>query len=313
MPSSCTGSQIEPSPAPQGWERRAGSQTLQAAPAASLLSSSSFLEQRLGKHLLDVSKGKTLQTAPNFQAAHISAEKAGLFADCLRLWGSWQAVSEAHCAAERRCPRAGERRRIHHSDASRGDGAKPPPSGARGPWHILLPTAGPQQTPLLPRRQHSCGGLPVQRRFQPPLGSSRNKALIFQRLGGFRRAAGHPDRLICAPSLATLRDVALLREATCCRAPGPCTWVGLQHGREASKSGGASQLAPLPFQEGRSSMTWTPTDCQRQQLSRRVARSVAQMGLAGQEIVIKKCLFPCKTGIFEKHLLKLLEDFFFPT
>lgn len=108
MPSSCTGSQIEPSPAPQGWERRAGSQTLQAAPAASLLSSSSFLEQRLGKHLLDVSKGKTLQTAPNFQAAHISAEKAGLFADCLRLWGSWQAVSEAHCAAERRCPRAGE-------------------------------------------------------------------------------------------------------------------------------------------------------------------------------------------------------------
>lgn len=54
----------------------------------SRLSSPSLPEQWLGKHLLFVSKGKTLQTAVNFQAEHISAEKR----DCVPIAGGSRAL-----------------------------------------------------------------------------------------------------------------------------------------------------------------------------------------------------------------------------
>lgn len=136
-------------------------------------------------------------------------------------------------------PRAGSSRQIHHGNAPQGDRARPP-VGSGGRWHLLCPEPGAQQTPRQRRRQHSCGRRPVQRRFQPPPGRSWNKALIFQRLGGFRSAVGHPDRSTCSSPC-----VALLGEAALCRAPGPHA-----QGERSQMSRGGSQIPCSPPERG---------------------------------------------------------------
>ena len=242
--------------------------------------------------LLLVSSGRKLQTAANFWAVHFSAEKQ----DCLRIARSSQDLGRLRAKPTARQSIDALASRDGSVTAS-GAGARPP--GTRGPWHTPCPTAGPPQTLLPPRRQHSCGKLPVQRRFLPPLGRSWNKALIFQRLGGFCRAAGHPDRLICTPLLAA----AFLGKPRAAKPLDPVRGSASNTGEKPHKSRGGSQLTPLPTQGGHSSTTWTPTDYQKGAAWPTASVLRGSDGMNWEEIVIKKvCSFAEQR--FKNHLLE---------
>lgn len=180
-----------------------------------------------------------LPTPANFQAVHISAEKR----DCLLIargspdLGRLQAAPTVQQSADAPALAGADRSITPMCRKETGPGLLRALAAA---GTSCAPEPGVQQTPRQRRRQHSCGRRPVQRRFQPPPGRSWNKALIFQRLGGFRSAAGHPDRSTCSSPC-----VALLGEAAHCRAPGPHTW-----GERSQTSGGASQIPCPPPERG---------------------------------------------------------------
>lgn len=266
--SSHRGSRIEPLPAPQGRERRAGSQRLQQPQLVrygSFQPCPGFPPPPFQSNVLaSISclslKEKTLQAAANFQAVHISAEKRGCL---LTARGSWDR----------------DRRRAKPA-VQRSTGASALASGDRS---ITL-TRREETGPGHPRRWRSWHRTPRQGRSRPRsrhadsilvagCRSRGDSSLHWEGLEtkpsfseGWEASAARPATLTGRSALPPSRPSGMwlgLGKPRAAEPPDPARGSACGAGEQPRESRGASRRAPLLFQGGHSSTAGTPTDEQK--------------------------------------------------